>query len=241
MSKEIAHKRTIKDIQLLEKNKQDLNERGIFFYINSTNIFDISFLIIAKHKQDLSDSDLISPYTDGFFVFKLAIPVDFPLSPPSVEFHPKQNECRLHPNYYENGKVCLSVMNTWGNEDWCPSTSLFALANIFEERLNECPLRFEPGRELSSSDEIKKFNKIVRYGVYKVAIWNVFLGKYSSNYDIFKDVIDEHWQKNKDKYISDLEKLAALYPTNSTVNQPHYNHSLKINYCEMLNQMRIIP
>lgn len=106
-------------------------------------------------KQDINDVELKSPYTGGFFLFMLTIPDEFPLSPPKVVFHPQQNLVRLHPNYYENGKVCLSVINSWGAEDWTPSMSLLSIVNVLEERLNELSLQFEPGHEFASHAILK--------------------------------------------------------------------------------------
>jgi ubiquitin-protein ligase len=64
------------------------------------------------------------------FIFKFNFPEDYPLSPPKIEFYPQQSFCRLHPNYYESGKVCLSVIGTWGNNDWCPTMSILSIINV---------------------------------------------------------------------------------------------------------------
>lgn len=57
---------------------------------------------------------------------------------------------RLNPNLYENGKVCLSLLNTWtgkGNEVWNPSSSnvLQVLVSIQGLVLNAKPYFNEPG------------------------------------------------------------------------------------------------
>jgi ubiquitin-protein ligase len=44
--------------------------------------------------------------------------------PPEVYYH--SGGLRINPNLYENGKVCLSLLNTWqgkGSEVWHPSSS----------------------------------------------------------------------------------------------------------------------
>lgn len=57
---------------------------------------------------------------------------------------------RLNPNLYDNGKVCLSLLNTWtghGSEKWIPnkSTMLQVLVSIQALILNNKPFFNEPG------------------------------------------------------------------------------------------------
>ena len=62
---------------------------------------------------------------------------------------------RINPNLYEDGKVCLSLLNTWSglaNENWIPGTStmLQVLVSIQGLILNAEPYFNEPGYEYSS-------------------------------------------------------------------------------------------
>ena len=41
----------------------------------------------------------------------MALPEDYPYSPPIVYYHSVGP--RIHPNLYENGRVCLSLLGTW--------------------------------------------------------------------------------------------------------------------------------
>jgi ubiquitin-protein ligase len=228
----IAQKRIIKDIGILEKNKVELHSRGVFWHFNEENIKSGAFLIIPKHKE--ANPQFTSPYTNGIFLFELDIPDDFPLSPPRLTFNPKQNKYRLHPNYYEYGKVCLSVINTWSGNDWTPSMSLMSIVNIVEERFNENSLRFEPGHEQDSDDKIIFFNKIIRYGVADVAICAVFENKYKE-YAIFRDVIKEYWDVD---FIKKVEKLAQDNPNTINMKQDSYNHFVGINWTGLYERLK---
>lgn len=233
---DIARKRALKDLNLLQKNQEELNSRGIYFHFDESNIFTPSFLIIPKHKQDLDFPQLTSPYTNGFFLFKLTIPDDFPLSPPKIEFHPQQSVCRLHPNYYEHGKVCLSVINTWSRDDWAPTTSLMAISNILEERFNERAICFEPGCEQSGVSRMKAFNEAVRFGVYHTAILPIIQSK-NINYKPFEDIIQSHWQKNKQTYLDELQTHSQ--DPIKQVKQDVYGHNMLIDWrymqCQIVN------
>lgn len=227
MSLSIAHKRAVKDLQLLDRNREELNSRGIHWHFDPENIMSGSFLVIPRHKCDLEDKELESPYTGGMFLFKVQIPSDYPLTPPEVKFYPQQNVCRLHPNYYQNGKVCLSSINTWGTPDWCPSMSLMSLANTLEERLNERSLSCEPGHERETNAKLKEFNKIVAYGVSQVAVCDV-LERRRPEYEPFYEVIGKVWDKQA--YLELAKKNAQTFPRPVRVRQQTYSHEITIDW-----------
>ncbi|KAJ4721999.1 Ubiquitin-conjugating enzyme [Melia azedarach] len=92
-----------------------------------------------------------TPYHDGLFFFDLAFPADYPARPPMVYY--RSFGLRLNPNLYANGRVCLSLLNTWTgkkSEKWNPneSTVLQVLISIQALVLNEKPYFNEPGHSM---------------------------------------------------------------------------------------------
>lgn len=72
---------------------------------------------------------------------------------------------RLNPNLYKNGKVCLSLLNTWtgkGNEVWNPLSSnvLQLLVSIQGLVLNDNPYFNEPGFEKQIGSAIGEKNSL---------------------------------------------------------------------------------
>lgn len=52
-----------------------------------------------------------TPYEGGFFLFLFRCPPDYPIHPPRVKLMTTgNNTVRFNPNFYRNGKVCLSIL-----------------------------------------------------------------------------------------------------------------------------------
>ncbi|RUS88951.1 hypothetical protein EGW08_003287 [Elysia chlorotica] len=67
-----------------------------------------------------------TPYEDALFLFDMAMPNDYPSSPPLLHYYSFCSD-RLNPNLYEDGKVCVSLLGTWsgkGSEVWTAKSNL---------------------------------------------------------------------------------------------------------------------
>ena len=68
-----------------------------------------------------------TPYANGCFLFDVYFPPEYPGSPMLVNLCTTgHGSVRFNPNLYNDGKVCLSVLNTWHGrpeEKWNPLTS----------------------------------------------------------------------------------------------------------------------
>ncbi|GAU33715.1 hypothetical protein TSUD_52480 [Trifolium subterraneum] len=94
-----------------------------------------------------------TPYQDGLFFFDVLFPSGYPNVPPKVRY--RAGGLRVNPNLYANGKVCLSLLNTWSGrkkEKWTPgvSTMLQVLVSIQGLILNAKPYFNEPAYARSS-------------------------------------------------------------------------------------------
>lgn len=58
-----------------------------------------------------------TPFAYAPFLFDVFLsPSTFPAEPPKVFFHNWGGGTRISPNLYTEGKVCLSLLNTWPGE-----------------------------------------------------------------------------------------------------------------------------
>jgi ubiquitin-conjugating enzyme E2 G1 len=54
-------------------------------------------------------------YEGGFFKATLTFPKDYPLNPPKMHF---TTPGFWHPNVYESGEVCISILHPPGEDDY---------------------------------------------------------------------------------------------------------------------------
>jgi len=125
------------------------------------NLPDTIFVRIYEDRMDLLRAVIVgaagTPYQDGLFFFDIHFPSKYPDVPPQAYYH--SGGLRLNPNLYDDGKVCLSLLNTWmgkADELWNPSLSnvLQVLVSIQGLVLNDNPYFNEPSfvREIGSAE-----------------------------------------------------------------------------------------
>jgi ubiquitin-conjugating enzyme E2 G2 len=87
---------------------------------NDDNFFEWEALITGPED---------SSFEGGVFVTELVFPQDYPLSPPKMKFISEM----FHPNVYPDGRVCISILHTPGDdplgyetaaERWSPVQSI---------------------------------------------------------------------------------------------------------------------
>lgn len=106
---------------------------------------------------------LDTPYEMAPLLFDFIFPDDFPHSPPKAFFHSWTfGHGSVNPNLYEDGKVCLSLLNTWHGEakmeTWHPAKSTFlqVIVSILGLVLVREPYFNEAGYEVHIGNEQSK-------------------------------------------------------------------------------------
>eukprot|EP01102_Stenamoeba_stenopodia_P008680 TRINITY_DN2525_c0_g1_i3.p1 TRINITY_DN2525_c0_g1~~TRINITY_DN2525_c0_g1_i3.p1 ORF type:complete len:269 (-),score=57.69 TRINITY_DN2525_c0_g1_i3:254-1060(-) len=83
-----------------------------------------------------------SPYEGGIFQLLMEFPDDYPMSPPTLKF----TSSFWHPNVYEDGKVCISILHPPGDdpmsgelpqERWLPTQSVATIMLSVISMLND--------------------------------------------------------------------------------------------------------
>lgn len=220
-----AIKRIInKDIK--EINKLKLSESGIHIEFDESNMLNAKAMIIGPKN---------TPYENGVLFFKINFPLNYPFSPPKVNYY-STSRYRIHPNLYVGrsidnflGKVCLSIINTWSGPSWTSVMHIGSILLSIQSLLCENPLHNEPGFENEVGERNEIYNFLVEYDTYNHLIKkNCF--NLPEDFMVFNPIIKEHIKNNKEKIIENLKALCEKNPTEKRVSLNIYNLSMIIKY-----------
>jgi ubiquitin-conjugating enzyme E2 Z len=217
--------RLLRDVKQVIKNP--LNENGIYYMHDDEDMLKGYALIIGP-----SDT----PYFGGFYFFEIKYPSNYPHSPPHVIYCTNGESIRFNPNLYTNGKVCVSILNTWRGEQWTSCQTISTLLLTLCTLLCKDPLLNEPGVTKSHSD-FENYEKIIEYKNVDIAILkmiNKTIGIYPEQFNFFYPVVKEHFLKHNDAIMQYLEKKAKECPTEFQINTSMYNMNVKLNYPDLL-------
>jgi len=136
---------------------------GIYIYSNPDDMTKLQALIVGPEG---------TPYHGGFFLFQVRFPPNYPWQPPRVRFMTTGNgSVRFNPNFYSNGKVCLSILGTWTGPKWTPGQTLRCVLMSIQSLMGENPYHNEPGYEGSSSTEaLRIYNQMILHDTLRVAV-----------------------------------------------------------------------
>lgn len=213
-------KRLVKDIKDIKKNP--LETDGIFYKHDDENFMKGYAMIIGPCG---------SLYYGGCYFFYFNFPQDYPFSPPKLNYATNDGVTRFHPNLYKNGKVCLSILNTWRGESWSSCQTIRSILLTLLTILDDKPLLHEPGLTEKSPD-FKKYNELILYKNIEFSVLRVN-SKNADRYfpkdliTIFSNEIKESLEKNKHtiyEIIKDYDNcqeetlVISCYRMNQTIN-----------------------
>jgi ubiquitin-protein ligase len=127
------NKRLLHDIRQLEYSN---NNKYIIDY-NPSNFRCIEAYIKAP------DDSL---YSSTFIKLRITVPDNYPIVNPKVEFVKYNCACRIHPNLYDNGKICLSILGTWSGPGWSSIMNLETILLTIQSLLDNEPYKHEPNQ-----------------------------------------------------------------------------------------------
>lgn len=115
---------------------------------SSDNIFNWQATIIGPES---------TPYEGGLFMLKVRFPINYPFSPPKLQFVTKV----YHPNVNDQGGICLDILKELA---WSPALTigqvLLSLISLLPQPNADDPLSVEPAK-LYKTDRAK-YDQTVR-------------------------------------------------------------------------------
>ena len=137
----LAIKRIAHDRNMVNRDKLGYAESGIYFDFND-DIVDDAFKILM-----IGSNDEPNPYMGGFFMFSGKYPDQYPFFPPHMKAMTQGKNTRFHPNFYVNGKCCVSILGTWSGPPWTSCQNMGTVSQTLKSLFIENPITQEPGWE----------------------------------------------------------------------------------------------
>ena len=207
----------ITNIDIKNYYKLELEKSGIYIQFDEKNLMNARALIIGP-------KDTI--YENAYLFFDIVFPKNYPFSPPTLKYI-SQNNIRIHPNIYTNGKVCLSILGTWNGPSWSSIMDINTVLITIQSLLDNNPLIHEPG--CNSSKYIQKqliYKRIIKYNTIKSLIIDT-VHRNLGEYEIFRNIIDKTY--NKQNMIEKIEILNNEYSNNEILICGIYRMKIIIN------------
>lgn len=230
ISKDTA-KRLIKDIKAITKSPPN----GIFYVHDDTNMLAGKAMIIGP-----SDT----PYEGGYYFFKFEFPDNYPHAPPKVIYCTNDGKTRMHPNLYKNGKVCLSLLNTWNGDAWTGCNTITSILLVIRSIMTKEPLSHEPGLDERHRDFFK-YQEIVRYKNIQLAMLDVFKNEYYKNefsnlFEIAKSDLMDNLEIKKEIIYNSMkswDESNIETNANNVVYTSIYSMAIKIDYNVLIDKL----
>ena len=213
-------KNTVKRITNIDiKNyyKLELEKNGIHIQFDEKDLMKARALIIGP-------SDTI--YENAYLFFNIEFPKNYPFSPPNVRYI-AQNNVRIHPNIYTNGKVCLSILGTWNGPSWSSIMDINTVLLTIQSLLDNNPLVHEPG---CNNKKFKKkqsiYKQIVNYNTYNSLIIDV-VKRDLGDFETFREIIDKTF--DNEKTVEKIDKLKDTHIDNEILMCSIYRIKIAVN------------
>jgi len=195
-------------------NRLKLIEQGIYLHFNDEDITKMTAYITTFNKD--------SVYYLGLLEFQINFPNNYPHSPPKLKYVSK-SRTRIHPNLYVNGKVCLSILNTWAGPSWKSVMDITSVLLSIQSVLDSNPLCHEPGYSTITTLH-NNYNMVVRYEVLNTLLY------YNNICENFIKIIKTYLITNKKDIFNDIEKFKNIKRIDKC---NVYNCNLIINYKQL--------
>jgi ubiquitin-protein ligase len=220
VSKETISRLT-KDI--VHITKHPLEDHGIYYCHDEADMMKGYAMIVGPND---------TPYFGGYYLFEFAFPYDYPYSPPKLTYLTNDGNVRFNPNLYTNGKVCISILNTWHGEQWSSCQTISSILLTLCTVLNKTPLINEPGI-VRSHPEIPKYNACIEFSNISVAICDAInkTRVYSCS-EMFYPVMKRLFLQNYDFILSFIEGRIKEDPivSGQIITIGFYNMRVAIDY-----------
>ena len=186
----IISKRLIKEVESCLHDKE-LEGLGIYYACEDANI---------TKGQALIKGNSGTPYEDCYGLFEFEFPSEYPFAPPKVKWLTSDGYTRFHPQFYKEGKICLSILGNWSGPGWTSALNLKSILIILKSLFVENPLTCEPGYEKGTLEMSRYINyrdyvehQFIKYMLHHGYLWKKGDHREIHIWKLFQERIQNEW------------------------------------------------
>ena len=220
MNKEIIRLNRIKvEKNIFDKDIEYYKNNGIYLEYDKENSNIVYILYIIKNENI---------YKHSQHIFKYIYTENYPFEPPKLLYLTPRKKARLHPNFYSNGKCCLSLLGTWNGPQWTSCNNITSIINSIIPLFSDNPLQFEPTFE----DIIKykkyndTYNLYVKYEIYNFLSYNII--NIIENTNELNTIMKKYFLDNYNDILKEIKKIENH--NGDKFRSPVYNYDINIEY-----------
>ena len=194
-------KRLPKEIGQAQTN--ELKELGIFYFPDESNIHNGRAILFGP--QD-------TPFEHIPLEFSFEFPNDYPFVPPKVTYLTNDGYTRFHPNFYIEGKVCLSILGTYSGPKWASSLNLSSILVSLYSLLTRNPLQHEPAYEKANEmlPKCLQYSECVEHNLVQL-FFRLYSNYKKIDDDEFQTVLERSRELLVKKVAKKSEQQESLY------------------------------
>jgi ubiquitin-conjugating enzyme E2 Z len=214
-------------------NAASLAASGIFYEPNVGTMMKGTAMLVGQKD---------TPYFGGYYFFSIEFPEDFPFGPIKVKSLTQDGFTRFNPNMYLEGKVCLSILNTWHDgPQWSGVQTLESvLLVIMSDVLHSNPIINEPAYrdyKIDHPDSVV-YNRILSHANLHTAVCGMMMKTPEWAAD-FKETMEKEFAKNYDALLL-LATAAAATHDGKTETSRIYRMTLKYDFSAAVEKLKLL-
>lgn len=240
-----ASKRIQLDIDLMNNEKDNTYK----YLYDETDLF--TGYLIMKGPDG-------TPYELGFYLIKFEFPDMYPFKPPICTYYnlskPEETgypTIRQSPNFHDDGKVCLSRLNTWDSTDqWLPCYNIRTIITSFQGLVfvsNSCDNEPPYNHSMNDPNQALAYDEIIRFANYKynvngIASTNSWLDEVlpESVLSALHSYVHNEVQRDLSNYLAKLNELAECMEGRYFRYRFYNNSEVICNYVEEIERFHSI-
>lgn len=182
-----------------------------------------------------------TPYYGGYYFFSIEFPEDYPFGPIKVKSLTQDGYTRFNPNMYLDGKVCLSILNTWHDgPQWSGVQTLESvLLVIMSDVLHVNPIINEPAYrdyKVDHPDSVV-YNRILWHANLHTAVCKMMKDTPAWAKE-FKETMEAEFAKNYDGLLA--RSIESVVHDGTTEISRIYRMTMKYDFASAVEKLKLI-